>query len=472
MSRKPTEQQQAVIDNQSGTVIVKACPGSGKTSTLVERCRALPSAETKLVMAFNKKAAEEFAHRMGSVPSSDVRTFHSFCFREVMRNPWLFGYKSKPTLSNDSLFRQLCDANPTTVDQVKAERGGVEGWDDMPWDEDWLKAAEHSRYDADLEHVMKNDKDEVRRITARDLLRYRNWMLDKNVITFDAMIRLVAEHRDKLNMPAKHVMVDEYQDVDRFQFDIAKTMGCIEGVKSLAVVGDPNQRIYEWRGALGDAFAEMGTAFPAATILPMTVNFRSHDEILEYAEKICSVGMRGVRGPGGEHVVKHGGWREITEGDTAQAAILCRYNRECAMWQIDLARSGVPVYLMGKGDFWAMKHVQLATAAYYRGQTFQALLTSKEWLKMADAKKYRQNPDRLEEVTDDAKFIMSLSKADMKILRDCMQAEGGVRISTIHKTKGMEFDRVMISGVNEKLKQERFVYYVAATRAKNKMILA
>lgn len=471
MSRNPTDQQKAVIQSQSGTTIVKACPGSGKTATLVERCKALPASETKLVLAFNKKASEEFAHRMGDVPSSDIRTFHSFCFREVMRSPFKFGYRSKPTLTNDSLFRQLCEANPTTVDAVKAERGAIEGWDDMPWDEDFLKAAEHSLYDADLEAIVKQDKDPILTVTARDLLRYRRWMLASSVITFDAMVRLVAEHREKLDMPARHVMVDEYQDVDQFQFDIAKTMGMIDGVRSLAVVGDPNQRIYEWRGALSDAFNSMQTAFPAATVLPMTMNFRSKDEILEYADAICPTGMTGVRGKG-DDVVMHGGQTQLIDGDPSRAAILCRYNRECALWQITLARAGIPVYLIGKGDFWVLKHIKLATAAWDSGQKLDSLVESKDWRRMASAKKYLQNPERLDEVYSDAKFIMGLSRDEMKVLRDCMQNPGGVTVSTMHKSKGAEWDRVMVYGVNEKLKKERFLYYVAASRGRDKMILA
>lgn len=481
-----TEQQQKVIDSHSGVILVKACPGSGKTSTLVNRCKALPATETKLVLAFNKKAAEEFSSRMGSIPCADVRTFHSFCFREVMGRPQNFGFSGKPTLSTESLMALM----------LRSNNAQARSWDEAGWDEDWVKFAEHEIYTGDLEMHVRNLQEKRRRITedreldqyaltrldqelntAKALLRYREWLTELNVVTFDAMIRLCAENRQGLRNAAKHIMVDEYQDVDRFQFDIVCELARKPAVESFVCVGDPNQRIYAWRGALEDAFASMEIEFPACITLPLSMNFRSVEPILRLAEEVCPVGMSGVRGEG-ENAVVHGGFPDLIRGmpkgsDYSNVAILARSNRECMRWQIDLARQGFPVLLLGKNDFWMSKHVKMAKAAWDSRQGANEFFASEEWRKFSSQRKFVDNEEILKEVESDCAWILGLDAEDMRTMLGTFQREtDGIRISTIHKTKGMEFERVMISGVSERLKQDTYVYYVALTRPKDLLVVA
>ena len=475
-----TKQQQDVVDARSGTILVEACPGSGKTATLVERCRVLPAAETKVVLAFNKRAAEDFSKRMGSVPGSDVRTFHSFCYREIMRDPRGFGYNRKPTQNEGTLFAGMLAANsPTTLG----------GWAKLGWDEDFAKDAEHSMHDEDLQEVIRSTPkvmvserrqkydEAIEVVTARAVLGYREWIANKNLWTFDSMVRLVAKNASNLRRAGHHVMVDEYQDVDRFQFDIATALAAAPGTKSFVCVGDPNQRIYEWRGALASAFTDAATVFKGASVLSLTTNFRSYDEILEHAETVCPVGMVGVRGrqPGSVSFSdpKSDDVSALAiDGQYAKSAILCRYNRDCLMWNLKLAKRGIPVFLIGKGDFWRAEHIKLAKAAWEKGMKEHEFFASDGWLAIMRRKKLRDNPDLADEYAADVKFIINLSEKDMDIIEQSLQREDGLRISTIHRTKGLEFDRVMVSGVTERLKDETFVYYVAVTRARNKLILA
>jgi superfamily I DNA/RNA helicase len=290
------------------------------------------------------------------------------------------------------------------------------------------------------------------------------------------MIRLCAEHVDKIKRAGKHIMVDEYQDVDRFQFDIVCELARKPGVDSFVVVGDPNQRIYAWRGALDDAFSSMELEFPEAQTLSLTQNFRSKDAILEHAETICCVGMTGVKG-GGKEAVIHGGFNDVVKdlqktSNLSQVAILCRINRDCMRWQLDLAKQGWPVYLMGSGDFWNAKHVKLAKEVWQRNGSDIELFESDEWKKFSSARRFRDDEDRLNECIADCKWLLGLSKEDMTTMNGTFQRErDGIRISTIHKTKGMEFDRVLISGVTERLVADTFVYYVAVTRPRDLLVL-
>lgn len=479
---KPTEQQQKVIETVSGVVLVQACPGSGKTQTLVDRTIALSSNDRKLVLAFNKKAAEEFASRLNKHggANADVRTFHSFCLGQIKKNYKAFGFAGMPEVETSiPLFKALLAANDEPW----------QSWDESPWDEDFIKMAEHTLYDADLAKIAKGPE-KIKSLSgqegpnpvvlsAKALLKLRQWLVANNKLTFDSMIRLVAENTNRISWYGQHIMIDEYQDVDRFQFDISVAMTKMPGIKSFVVVGDPNQRIYEWRGALGDAFGDMSQAFPASVTLPLTVNFRSKDEILALAETICPVGMTGVKGSDPKAVVKlapeSGEDKHIVEGangDLHERAILCRFNRDCMSWGLRLAKKGIPVMVLGKGDFWSTKHIKMAKEAWLKGQRDSStLFTSKGWTNMLRLSRY-QDEEMVNQAMADAAWIMSLSREDMKVIEQSLQNEMGIRVSTIHKVKGSEYNEVLIHNCDAKLKADKFVYYVAATRARNRLVLA
>src|ERR1700679_1217520 len=92
-----TPQQQAVIDASSGVILVKACPGSGKTTTLVNRCRALSPKETKKVLMFNKNAQLDFVRKLGAASLCDISTFHSYCSQEIWNAPENYGFDRSAT---------------------------------------------------------------------------------------------------------------------------------------------------------------------------------------------------------------------------------------------------------------------------------------------------------------------------------------------------------------------------------------
>jgi len=476
---KPTEQQQAVIDFIKGQATVSACPGSGKTQTLVRRTEVLPGDERKQVLAFNREAASDFKSKLGSVEQADVRTFHSFCTLDIMKNYGDYGFTCPPDFQKGGIFKAICQANDS---QAKS-------WKEAGWDDELIKMAEHRLYDKDLAqrraNARKNMEDEEEK-TFDALINYRQWLIGNNLLTYDSCVRLVAEYRETLQCHTEHLMVDEYQDVDQFQFDIITHIANSPSLRSFVVVGDPNQRIYEWRGALENAFSEVHRMFPDCKTFDMTINFRSYDEIIQHAETICPVGMTGVRGSGPDAFMEAStqepkkkliqlltGRKEFGLYDyLADNAILCRYNRDCFKWQIELVKNSIASYIIGKGDFWNLKHVKYATKAREWKWSISRLTESPNWQRMLEGSMYKDNPSKGAEAAADARWVMEMSEEDMKIAVAGAQAANGIRISTIHKTKGKEFKRVIVNGVDKKLRGDRFVFYVGSTRAKDRVLLA
>jgi len=449
---RPTPEQQAVIDTTEGVIIVDARPGSGKTATLVSRTLELD-------------------------PDCDERTaktFHSWALREITRQPAAYGFTKRPTVVTGGLFSMLTEATGQEYTS----------WDESGWDQDLINLSERSLYTTELEaeiDAAKSDGDTVARRTLEALHAYRGWLLDESKVTFDAMVRLVAENPDYFDLPYDHVMVDEYQDVDRFQYDIIERMGALRP-ESLCVVGDPNQRIYEWRGALADSFTRLETKFTGSVRLPLSCNFRSRDAIIELGEAICPSGMYGVRGDTDGTVVTTLDpaefWSRLTlDGPGSpplrERAVLCRYNRTCAHWQLKLAKAGVPVYLVGKGDFWNMRHVKLVIEMRDKGEPWAAVEADRRWGRMKQSRIYQGEGGaaRWDEVVRDAMWLHSLSKPDFELLQNCLQDENGIRVSTIHKAKGAEYVWVGIPEVDERLRRDTFVWYVGVSRARDQLTI-
>jgi superfamily I DNA/RNA helicase len=504
---KPTEEQQKIVDSQQGRILVKACPGSGKTATLVKRTIALPEASEKLVLAFNKAAAVEFSSRLGKT-NAKVLTFHSFCLREISKNPASYGFTEIPTIWQKGNF-QLVKAGCTIT---KAR-----GWEEAGLDEDIYKMCAHSTYTHELDDLIQRNKprmtndeyskierdiveavedgksmyeiDELRGMhksekqrrieyrTYRAVKATRAFCMQYNIITFDDMVRCVAEKRHNLINKADHIMVDEFQDVDRFQFDIIKILGKSPDVISLAVVGDPNQSIYRWRGALSNAFEDFAKSFANSTECLLTKNFRSTDEIIIHSDNICPVGMTGVRGSGESVLFESDVYDKFLKKSDGtnyrQFAILHRYNKDVEDTKKLMMELDIPFYVIGKdSNFWNQKHVTLSLRMKERGLNLDRLLRSEPWQQMMNKKKFRDNQDAVDEARADAEFIMSIDLDEVDKLKNCHQNEKhGVRLSTIHKTKGMEWENVMVRFVDERLIHDTFLYYVACTRARNLLVL-
>lgn len=286
---------------------LQAGPGTGKTRTLVRRIESLLAEGVNptsiLVLTFSNKASNELSERLAaSNPSAAaamwIGTYHAFGLDIVRRfhdklslppDPRLIDRSEAIELLEDEFprlplhhFRNLWDPALDLSDMLSAiSRAKDEVIDAAGYR--LLSQAMADQAGADTEAMVRSEKClEV----ALLFDTYERLMAAKQLIDFGDLValpvRLVegdTEVRDALRARHKHVLVDEYQDVNRASVRLLKAI--VSDGQNLWVVGDARQSIYRFRGASATNMAQFSEDFPDAEVRQLGVNYRSGHEIID-----------------------------------------------------------------------------------------------------------------------------------------------------------------------------------------------
>ena len=306
------DSQKAAAHAPRGPLLIEAGPGTGKTRTLIARVLFLLSGgispEQILVLTFSNKAAEELRERIAraasaAAPLIRIETFHSFGLELLRRYGTAIDLPPKPTVLDpvDALFfleRALPDLaldhyqnlyEPTMY--LRDILAAISRAKDEDKDADEYTALAQAMLDratTDDETLAAEKALEV----ARVYRFYQAHLKVENLIDFGDLIfrtiRLLRSNegvRQEVRRTYLHVLVDEYQDVNRASaFLLHELVGEGEG---LWAVGDPRQSIYRWRGASPINMRMFATDFPAAknfpddNILKLKKNYRSQPPIVD-----------------------------------------------------------------------------------------------------------------------------------------------------------------------------------------------
>ena len=279
--------QQEAVEATEGRVRVVAGAGSGKTRVLAHRYAFLVnevgiSPGNILCLTFTNKAAQEMKRRIsGMVDRGSVNDFictiHSFCAKFLRREIYRIGYPKNFTIIDEEDAKQLAKQAMIEFDidrkKITAERflKGVAA----------LKGYEPTHYIQ--KHLLPNSSSFAPDATVRYLrLQLKHFALDYDDLLYFTLYILnhFPEARKYWTEKLNYLMVDEVQDCTGDDWKLLHALTQHHG--NLFVVGDPDQAIYEWRGANPKIFVD----FKAKTDIILNQNYRSTPDILDVANKI------------------------------------------------------------------------------------------------------------------------------------------------------------------------------------------
>ena len=279
-----------------GPLLVLAGAGTGKTKVITCRIaymieKGIPPQQI-LGVTFTNKAAREMRERLDLMVPAELSakvtlgTFHSFCARILHKFIHLAGhYNSSFSIADDadqiSLVRQAAAELGYSKKEIKSSDALSyisRKKNDMQWPKDALAA---------------DSNDYQYAAFARIYERYQQMLELQNTLDFDDMLlitlKLLEEQPDVLKYcrdTYKYLLVDEYQDTNQAQFRIIQL---IAGESmNLCVVGDDDQSIYSWRGAVVSNILDFPKLFPGAKEIKLEQNYRSTNAILKTANAIIA----------------------------------------------------------------------------------------------------------------------------------------------------------------------------------------
>jgi DNA helicase-2/ATP-dependent DNA helicase PcrA len=585
------EQQQAVVDWSDGSLLVSAGPGSGKTLVVVLRIVNMIKngvrPESILATTFTRKAADEMNKRLEArgvdIGRMSIQTMHAYCYRLLRQHKHFKNWKVDDK------------------DQWRIVLKRILGYKRMNWKgvditrvENFIAACRNNLIrPEEAADFMRDTYNNPR--YAQAYFKFHEDMADKRLINFDDMlyygVTLLEDDHDTLDKEQgryQYVMVDEFQDSNHAQLVLADRISSPEF--NLMAVGDVDQAIYSWRGALPEFMLEFAKNYKA-DVIELGINYRCAPVIvnaarkcIEHNENRLDKELEASRDLESEIRCMHATdsdeeaqlvreqieiYRE-DEINLGQLAVLMRTNAQSRALEEELSRQKIPFVVLGAISFYQRKEIQDLLSylrllvdpndakageraitrpfRYINRKTLDRILNMSRHKTYLDAIKYVMdqrgavsdaaghkledfvdlvgsfNPEEdppseiLRTIVRNTDFISYLqdeegsdtpetSRAgnigelvasatrfntckefidhvDMQIkLRKRNQrreTDARVQIMTIHKSKGTEYKVVFLIGANEGIiphakgdeEEERRLFYVAMTRAKNDLFVS
>lgn len=297
---KLNSSQREAVTTTEGYVRVIAGAGSGKTRTLTHRFAYLVNevgipAGNILCVTFTNKAANEMRQRIhmltGDRDTGYINTFHGFCANVLKEESFVFNYpKSFLVLDNsdiDSMLSVIYEERNLSLRDMTFSKAR-----DMI---EMLKLFERPDYYIDMFDMsletLKEKYDSA--ITPKDIIFYGYLYQEKKCFGLDYndliiftlyTFKVSEESRIKWQKRLMYIMIDEFQDIDKPQYDLMEVLSDYH--KNLFVVGDPDQTIYTWRGADIHYLLDFDKKFKGTKTVMMNDNYRSVKSIIDVANSL------------------------------------------------------------------------------------------------------------------------------------------------------------------------------------------
>ncbi len=499
-----TPAQRRAVESDASRLCILAGAGSGKTRVLTRRIGYRLASGTAdpdhvLALTFTRRAAGELGDRLrglGLRQRLTAGTFHGVAYAQL-RQYWADRGEPAP---------QLLDRKTRLLARLVTDRAEMSGapLPELAAEIEWASARLLSpeQYPAAAEAAGRR-LPVTTDAMARLLARYETEKVRRRLADFDDLLGrcALAMEQDPAFAAVqrwrwRHVFVDEFQDVNPLQYRLLTAW--LGNQPDVCVVGDPNQAVYGWNGADASLLARLGERWPGTEVIHLDDNHRSTPQVVAAAAGVLGPAggqLRSSLPDGPAAVVRaypddlseaHGVVAELRERRASglpwtQMAILVRTNAQVVSFEAACRAAQVPYRLAGARPFLDDPEIQalLVDLGRRRAEPFEVVKAD-----LASASGPPAVPvlaglaadyDRLERRTTVDGFLSWLGPATSSDRRD--DGPPGVTISTFHRAKGLEWEAVWVTGLEEGLvpivhaqtaeaeTEERRLLYVALTRA-------
>jgi DNA helicase II / ATP-dependent DNA helicase PcrA len=517
------DDQRAAACIVDGPLVIVAGPGSGKTRTLTQRivrlvaeCGVVP--EHCLAVTFTRRAAAEMRERLQDAIGAHasniaVHTFHSLGLAMLREHPGAAGLQRGFRLAQEA-ERVAALAAALDLPQPRAHS--------------LLRAISKA---ARMEKAPDGEVAQARAVYQK-ILAINNWIGFDDCIGL--AVRLLENNADiaaRFSHQFRFVSVDEFQDVDVRQYRLLTLIAPAPG-GNLCVIGDPRQAIYGFRGADASCFDRFQRDYPNTAKVALKRNYRSSGTIVKASSQVIAERMdgpiAGIVRDMHERITIHAAPSERAEAEFVVASIERAIGGH-SFFSLDSGRSGGERAALSFADFAVLYRTEAQAsvlveafarsgipfrkhshAAIGEDATVHALIGAIESDAAADhdlaarltAAGQRLADDNVEAAAiglalqrlspllqvcgnDQGRFLDAVALATDADLWD--ERADAVSLLTLHAAKGLEFDFVFIVGLEdgvlplhwgraddiaEELAEERRLFYVGMTRAKESLVLS
>lgn len=473
---KTWSQEQEQIFNWFATpngshLVVRARAGCGKTTTIVQGANMAPESSI-LLCAYNKKIAEELSGRVNN-PKATVKTLHSVGYAAVRRF-WEGMGCDFTTGRADALAERVCGAKAPDAIKRLVSKLHTKGREITP----------HATQPGPLAQLAIQfdlEPDEQWNGTGYDMAYVEKKALEAMELAANEKPQTI-DGADMIFLPVRNgwltkqydlVVVDEAQDMTTAQLEIAQ--GVCKG--RICVVGDDRQAIYGFRGADSKSLDRLKTELQAKE-LGLTTTYRCGQVIVALAAQIVADFQCGA---------EHQGEIQVIQDDklTATAGpgdfILSRLNAPLVSTAMSLLRAGKRTQVAGKDIgkglitlVYKLKGKNVSdflkkVAAWQQKETDRALKANRE----EKVEAIKDQADMLIDLADGAKNMNEITaRIEALFTDDGLGQAGVITCSSVHRSKGLEANRVFVlkSTLKNHSEEEMNIQYVAITRAKQTLV--
>lgn len=387
--------QRDAVQHITGPQLIIAGPGSGKTRVLTSRIAYLIEqgipAYSILALTFTNKAAREMQERIQHFTGEGggriwAGTFHSLFSRILRIEAQHIGYENTFTIYDT-------DDSKSLINRIIKEMGLDKSAYNTPIVRSRISSAKNQMITpemyADDDELLQRDKYSNMTFVFEIYKRYRDRCQSAGAMDFDDLLvnfyRLLMDHPaqvlEKYQRRFQYVMVDEFQDTNKLQYEIVKKLTIYPGSKhNISVVGDDAQSIYAFRGATIDNILNFEKDFPNYKVFKLEQNYRSTIHIVNTANTLINKNKKQIQKTiwteksEGEKIKVHKTTNDVEEGRKVvdlilelkhrshvpnnEIAILYRTNAQSRIFEENLRRHNISYKVFGGINFYQRKEIK------------------------------------------------------------------------------------------------------------------